>query len=153
MPFMAVKSFWRSLKLMNSFPDSGRNHSETLLDGLKKVFQLKGGTGTNAASSLDTILNGQFRLQNILEMAELPRETVLILDNSGKNWTHDGGCTFGPTVRWLMTHVWMQSSKFRVNTITTQNMFAHTSKKSFPLLHQGAASTTELSKPVAVSGQ
>lgn len=70
---------------MNSFPDSGRNHSETLLDGLKKAFQLKGGTGTNAALSLDTILNGQLRLQNILEMAELPRETLLILDKSGKN--------------------------------------------------------------------
>lgn len=70
---------------MNSFPDSGRNHSETLLDGLKKVFQLKGGTGTNAALSLVTLLNGQLRLQNILEMAELPRETLLILDNSGKN--------------------------------------------------------------------
>lgn len=59
-------------------------------------------------------------------MAELPRATVLILDNNGKNWAHDGGCTFGPTEWQLMTHAWMQNRKLRVNTIRTQNMFAHT---------------------------
>lgn len=99
------------------------------------------------------ILNGQFPLQSVWERAELPRETVLILDNSGKNWTHDGGCTFGPTERRLMTHAWMHSGKLRVNTIRTQSMFAHTYKSSFPLLHQGAANTTELSKPAVVSSE